>query len=140
MVRLFKVPRILVVQDSSSPVVGLLHRKYDCQVDVTDSGIRAISYLHDQKYDLVIVDIELLNGTSRKVLAAVQECAPSMPVVATRVKDFHELSPNLVMVLSGQVTEQNLERLFQVFKIKARTRAIAEYFRVSRVPTAVEVS
>jgi DNA-binding NarL/FixJ family response regulator len=126
MVRLFKVPRILVVQDRAAPAVGLLHQTYECQVDMTDSGEQAIEYLMEHRYDLVIIDAELLNGTSRKVISVAQEFAPLTPIVAS-----------LVTVLTGQITEENLARLFQVFKIKARTHALSDYFRMSR-PTPVE--
>jgi DNA-binding NarL/FixJ family response regulator len=130
MVRLFKAPHILVVQDTTAPVVGLLHRNYECQVDATDRGDKAVKLLMEQKYDLVILDIALLNGTSRRVLAVVQEYAPSTPVVVTCVQeiDFREIAKlGPFTLLSGLVTAEVIENLFRVFKIKARTREIAEY-------------
>jgi DNA-binding NarL/FixJ family response regulator len=104
---------------------------------MTDSGEQAIEYLMEHRYDLVIIDAELLNGTSRKVISVAQEFAPLTPIVATRVKAYHDFAPSLVTVLTGQITEENLARLFQVFKIKARTHALSDYFRMSR-PTPVE--
>lgn len=129
MLRLFREPYILVVQDTAGPVEELLHRNYECHVDATDSGERAIGLLMEQRYDLVIIDMALLNGTSQKVLAAIQGFAPATPVVATHVDgiDFADLRLLPVTVLSGSITAETVDYLFRVFKIKARTREIVEY-------------
>lgn len=130
MLRFFKVPRILAVLDDSRPVVELLHRNYECDVDATDSGEKAIELIGKNKYDLVLVDLALLNGTSRRVLAAIRDHASTTPVVATRLNgefgDAGEFGP--LTVLAGPLTAGDIAQLFSVFKIKARTRAISEYY------------
>lgn len=129
MLRLFKAPRILLVLDDSAPVVELLHRRYDCDLDVTDSGEMAIQMVANHKYDIVIVDLALLNGTSQRVLTAVKKYAPTTPVVATKVQGHFDEAAKFgpLTVLSGPLTEQDIEQLFRVFKVKARTHDIAEY-------------
>jgi CheY-like chemotaxis protein len=139
MLRFFKVPRILSVLDDSRPVVELLHRNYECEVDATDSGEKAVELITRNKYDLVLVDLALLNGTSRRVLAAVRDHAPGTPVVATRINqeftDFDGVGP--LTVLSGPLTSEDIAQLFRVFKIKARTHAISEYYGREHATAAV---
>ena len=130
MLRFFKVPRILLVLDDSRPVVELLHRGYECEVDDTDRGEKAVELISKNKYDLVIVDLALLNGTSRKVLAAIHDHAPATPVVATKLhNEFGEVGEfGPLTVLAGPLTAGDIAQLFSVFKIKARTHAISEYY------------
>jgi CheY-like chemotaxis protein len=131
MVRLFHPPKILVVQDCAAPVEALLHRNYDCQVDVTTDGNEAARMLAAEKYDLVLIDLVLLNGTSELVLAAARKYRPEVPVVATKVNESNldQLveDAGTLTLLSTPVTLNAIERLFRVFKIKAKTREIAAY-------------
>lgn len=128
MVKLFHPPRVLVVEDAAS-TEAILRRNYDCRVDTTRDGHEAAELLASQKYDLVLIDLVLLNGTSELVLKAVEKYAPDVPVVATRVDNIDEVLANLdsVTLLKAPLTFEMLQRLFRVFKIKARTREIAEY-------------
>lgn len=131
MVRLFKPPRILIVQDASTPVEQLLHRDYECSVDTTDGGDAAIRFLQDRRYDLVLIDIGLLNGTSRKVIQASQRFCPGTPVVVLKIAEVDLIEivsgDGPLTVLAKPLTSDLLQTLFRVFKIKARTREIANY-------------
>lgn len=140
MVRLFHAPRILVVEDAAAPVEVLLHRNYDCTVDATTDGREAAKLLATQKYDLVMVDLALLNGTSEMVLKAAQKHCPDTPVVVTKIAEAewdvltHRVGP--VTLFTAPLTLGVVEHLFRVFKIKARTREIAEYCQQLMGPQA----
>ena len=131
MVRLFHAPRILVVEDATAPAELLLYRNYDCTVDTTMDGAAAAKLLATKKYDLVLVDLALLNGTSEMVLKAAQQYCPDTPVVVTKVAEaeldvlMHRVGP--VTLVTAPLTLDVVAHLFRVFKIKARTREIAAY-------------
>jgi len=131
MVRLFHAPRILVVQDCAASVDVVLHRSFDCTVDVTTDGKAAAAKLATNKYDLILVDLVLLNGTSEQVLKAAEAFQPEVPVVATSI-DEHTLEHvvaegSTLTILSSPVTDMVIQRLFRVFKIKAKTHEMAAY-------------
>lgn len=126
-VRLFHPPRLLIVQDSAAPVEALLHRNYDCHVDSTASGEEALKLLATQPYDLIMVDLALMNGTGKKVLQAAQR--KNVRVVVTRF-DPADLSgmenTEAVTLLTAPLTLSSIERLFRVFKLKAKTHEITQ--------------
>lgn len=131
LVRLFRPPRVLVVLDKPDSVEAMLRRNYDCEVDTARNGREASNLLSSRKYDLVLVDFVLLNGTSQAVLKVAQEHCPDVPVVATKVSEacFDDVMKSAmpVTLLNEPVTFNAIQHLFRVFKIKARTHEIAEY-------------
>ena len=148
LLRLFRVPSILVVEDKPSAIDSALAKDYDADVDRTSSGHEAVQMLTSKKYDLIMVDLALLNGTSRKVLLAIKEVCPDVPVIVIKlgseniVKLLNETGP--LTVLSDPVSSDVMSRLFQLFKIKARTRDMTEqcdrhHFVEDSHPTAIAV-
>lgn len=129
LVRLFHAPRILVVEDMSVPVESMLHRNWDCSVDTTSDPAQAVKLMSVRKYDLVFLDLVLLNGTSRKVVEAARKYCPDTPVVAIKVSEarMSELLGQGPLTVMGNLTVDAIAHLFRVFRIKARTVAIAEY-------------
>lgn len=131
MMRLFHPPRVLVVEDSLAPVEVLLHRGYECTVDTARTGEQAVKLLAAQKHDLVLIDLALLNGTSEMVLNAAQRYCPDTPVVVTKLdeKTLETLMKKVgpLTLFTAPLTLDSLEHLFRMFKIKARTKQIAEY-------------
>lgn len=140
MVRLFQPPRILVVNDAPTAVELTLRGNYDCTVDIAKTGVKAVRLLIAHTYDLVLIDLALLNGTSEMVLAAIKRHCPDTPVVVTKVdKATTELVQRAgpLTLFTEPLTLNALERLFRVFKIKARTKEIAGYCQqVVSGPTA----
>lgn len=140
--RLLHAPRVLVVEDLAAPVEVMLRRNYDCFVDTTSDGLQAVRLLASEKYDLVLLDLGLLNGTGEFVLKTAQDKCPDTPVVATadNQTNIESLMAQVgsLTLINSPVTLSTVERLFRVFKIKARTRALAEFcqHRVSAAPAA----
>lgn len=142
MMRLFHPPRVLVVEEASSPVEVLLHRGYECTVDTARTGEDAVKLLAQCKHDLVLIDLALLNGTSEMVLAAAQRYCPDTPVVVTKLdeKTLETLMKKVgpLTLFTGPLTMDALEHLFRMFRIKARTKEIARYCQqMTTQPVAV---
>lgn len=135
LVRLFRAPSILVVEDRlSASMEHILQTNYDCNVDSTSSGHEAIGMMTVKKYDLVYLDLGLLNGTGSTVVKSTQQLCPDTPVVALlseQMLDFNEImaSVDSLMLLSQPATLEIVRHLFKVFKIKPRTKEIAIHCR-----------
>lgn len=131
LVRLFRAPRILVVEDGlNASMEHILQTNYDCNVDSTSSGCTAIDMMTVKKYDLVYLDLGLLNGTGSTVVKSTQQLCPDTPVVVLlgeQMMDFNEVmaSVDSLTLLSQPATLEIVRHLFKVFKIKPRTKEIA---------------
>lgn len=130
LVRLFHAPRILVVEDAQASLKGLLHARWDCVVDTAGESVHAIKLIASRKYDIIILDIGLLNGTSNAVMGAAKANCPDTPLIVTRV-DRSKLNEMLTqhgpLFMLSHITIDALEHLFRIFKIRARTQAVAAY-------------
>lgn len=130
MVRLFHAPRILVVEDSAMAET-LLHSTYNCVVDSTKNWRDVVKLLMTRKYDLALLDLSLLGSAADVVLKALQRHCPATPIVVTKAgkEALDQLSSRMgpVTLFTAALTLSTLERLFRMFKIKARTQEMEHY-------------
>lgn len=130
MTRLFKPPRILAVE-SAATVEALVCQSYSCRVDTAQDSESALRLLAANRYDLIMVDLVLLNGTGDNVLSEAHHRCPDTPVIVMRLSDSkaaslaHRTWP--LTLLTAPLTSDAVDRLFRMFKIRARTKEIDSY-------------
>lgn len=131
--RLCRPPRVLILDESDS-VEAVLNQNYDCVVDKVTTGDEAVNMLLSNKYDLIYLNLDMLNGTGASVLKQTSEIFPNIPIVATTKfsTDASNLlrSAPLLTLLYDQITCELVLRLFKTFKINVRTKETAQYCEI----------
>jgi PleD family two-component response regulator len=82
-----KKARVLFVDDSASDVAYVettlkqTSVKYDYEFEAVPSLIDALSVLHDKKYDLILLDLNLLDISGTVPVSALHTEAPDVPIL-----------------------------------------------------------
>lgn len=83
---MFKEPNILIVDDieSNRKVVEILLKKHNCKIKEANSGQEAIELLKTDKFDLIIMDIQMpgINGYEATKIIKSQPETSDVPVIA----------------------------------------------------------
>jgi CheY-like chemotaxis protein len=124
--RLFRPPKFLVVE-AHAGISTLLSAHYDCDLVQAGSAVEAADCLASGVYDLIILDAATLNGSTATLIKNIQTMCPDTPTVAFNAVNTAFDEDALVTVFNGAIKIELLEHLFKQFKIKLRTREIAEY-------------
>ena len=137
LMKLLLPARLLYLNGDKRQADALLQQiqaRYECVVDWVASGEEAKHKLDQHKYDLLLFQAGPQSGP---VLRHAKAVAPSTPVVLVGEHTVDEL------LLCGPVTlikrpphQNDIDDLFQVFKVRVRTREDAQYFALCSSPVA----
>jgi two-component system, OmpR family, copper resistance phosphate regulon response regulator CusR len=123
--------RILVVEDerkvASALKVGLAAEHYD--VDVASSGEEGFFLVHEQVFDLVVLDLMLPGRSGLEILAAIRKRGVHTPVLILTARDAVE---DRVVGLDGGADDY-LVKPFAFPELLARIRALVRRGRPDQV-------
>lgn len=88
-------PRILLVEDNAinQMVAGGILEKLNPSIHITSSGEEAVQLVHDQQFDLILMDIELSEMNGYKASRQIRQAGYRMPIIgmsAHASKGYHE--------------------------------------------------
>jgi signal transduction histidine kinase/DNA-binding response OmpR family regulator len=130
--------KILVVDDEPSILITLRaileDEGYD--VDVAETGSRAIAAVRRSHYDLVLTDLKMPDGDGLEVLAAVRKCSPH--TVTIMMTGFGSLDSALEAVQLGAY--EYLLKPTEVADLKLAVRRSLERKRLSEIDTLYRVN
>jgi two-component system, NtrC family, response regulator HydG len=116
------VPRILVVEDDPETALFAVHvltRRGQFEVVHTADPAEALRLVTDERWDLLLTDLELPGMTGIELLAALRLVAPSLPVAVTSA---HVLDGTLTSLLGH--ADDYLEKPLRVDSLIACVTAL----------------
>jgi CheY-like chemotaxis protein len=137
---LLKSPRLLCVEaDRFTGSIEQAVGHYACELERAESGAEALVKLAGGKYDLVLLLGPLPDMTVGQFLRQMKVTTPDLPVVLAGAfaadKAYGAMAQRPVTVLNRPLLAGDVDELFRVFKIKARSRQ-DQYFFQSHQPLA----
>ena len=116
---LFKPAKILLLGSDNSGTVqfeDLVRKKYDCEIDRGFTGV-----ISGKRYDLIVVGLSETEAIEDETIKALH--ATGTPIVLLRSEEDIARVPKLglVLLMPSHLTEGDVDNMFWLFKIKART-------------------
>lgn len=124
-VRLFRAPSLLVIELDPEATVETVRRACDCCIVTVDDGERVAEAVSKYTFDLVLLDLSV-PGAAVALNALRAHCPETPVVVVSGWHDYDDIMTD-VTVVSRPLKVETVERLFKLFKIRARTRDVVDY-------------
>jgi DNA-binding NtrC family response regulator len=140
---LIRPPKLLLVEDDEAVGAGIvywLEHQYECELKWAKTGEDALACI-DQlgPFDLIFLNLCLPGISGVDVLRAIKAKWPNVPVVivtgytqSNAAQQAAEIG--VVGILAKPIDGKALDQVFRTYKVKARTKQDAAYFREQGVP------
>lgn len=114
--------KILVIEDDQELAAGLRTALRDYSVvELAETGDQGLSYLEDEAYDLVILDLGLPDMSGLAICELIRKNGYNMPVLI--ITASHDKSAVVRLLDAG--ADDYITKPFRVDELKARVRALA---------------
>lgn len=135
---LFKPAKILLLGSDNSGTVqfeDLVRKKYDCDIDRGFAGV-----LNGKRYDLIVVGLSETGAVEDETIKALQ--ATGTPIVLLRSEEDVARVPKLgpVLLMPSHLTAGDVDNMFCLFKIKARTSDMNAALEIPSPTPVVELA
>lgn len=141
--KLLKPVRLLCIEDSvdiSRCLQTQLHRVYECEIDVANTGLDGLSMFGTNAYDLILLDLVLPAISGLEVLKEIRKVSTTVPVViltgyAESDMAYEVSKHGIVCLLAKPFTAEAFSDIFRVFRIRARSHEDERFFQSKLVST-----